>query len=68
MRWSDDKHRLVSAGQDAKLIVWDAFTGAKEQTAVLKYSMIGTCSISPSGKLVACAGLPQRCDLSLFRT
>jgi guanine nucleotide-binding protein G(I)/G(S)/G(T) subunit beta-1 len=42
MHWASDKRHLVSASQDGKLIVWDAFSTNK----VTFRFILGTCHSS----------------------
>lgn len=63
MHWSTDKRHLVSASQDGKLIVWDAYTTNKVHAIPLRSSWVMTCAYSPSGSLVACGGLDNICSI-----
>ncbi|CAD6927828.1 unnamed protein product, partial [Tilletia controversa] len=54
MHWSADKRHLVSASQDGKLIVWDAYTTNKVHAIPLRSSWVMTCAYAPSGNWVAC--------------
>lgn len=63
MHWAADKRHLVSASQDGKLIVWDAWTSNKVAAIPLKSSWVMTCAYSPSGNLVACGGLDNMCTV-----
>jgi len=63
MHWSTDSKQLVSASQDGKLIVWNAFTTNKTQAIPLRSSWVMTCAYSPSGNLVACGGLDNICSI-----
>jgi len=64
MHWaaSDSRH-LVSASQDGKLIIWNAFTTNKVHAIPLRSSWVMTCAYSPSGALVACGGLDNLCSV-----
>jgi len=55
--WGPDSRRLVSASQDGKLIIWNAFTTFKESVIVLRSSWVMTCAYSPNGQMVAAGGL-----------
>jgi len=55
--WGPDSRRLVSASQDGKLIIWNAFTTFKEAVIVLRSSWVMTCAYSPNGQMVAAGGL-----------
>ena len=66
MHWSPaSPQHLVSASQDGKLIVWNAFTTNKLFAIPLRSSWVMTCAYSPNGQLVACGGLDNMC--SVFR-
>jgi len=61
---SDDYGKqLVSASQDGKLIVWNAFTTNKVHAIPLRSSWVMTCAFSPSGTRVACGGLDNICSI-----
>lgn len=63
MHWATDKRHLVSASQDGKLIVWDAYTTNKVHAIPLRSSWVMTCAYSPSGSFVACGGLDNICSI-----
>merc|ERR1712113_384525 len=63
MHWSEDKKHLVSASQDGKLIVWNAYTTNKLYAIPLRSSWVMTCAYSPNGDLVACGGLDNICSV-----
>lgn len=64
MHWSPaNKDNLVSASQDGKLIVWNAFTSNKLYAIPLRSSWVMTCAYSQSGALVACGGLDNLCSV-----
>eukprot|EP00002_Diphylleia_rotans_P038071 TRINITY_DN85_c2_g1_i1.p1 TRINITY_DN85_c2_g1~~TRINITY_DN85_c2_g1_i1.p1 ORF type:complete len:347 (-),score=65.79 TRINITY_DN85_c2_g1_i1:580-1620(-) len=67
MHWSEDKRHLVSASQDGKLIVWNAFSTNKVHAIPLRSSWVMTCAYSPSGNLVACGGLDNICSVYNLR-
>ena len=52
------RRQLVSASQDGKLIVWDAYTTNKVHAIPLRSSWVMTCAYSPTGNFVACGELP----------
>jgi len=68
MHWCDSeadpfsKH-LVSASQDGKLIVWNAWTTNKVHAIPLRSSWVMTCAFSPAGDMVACGGLDNICSI-----
>jgi guanine nucleotide-binding protein G(I)/G(S)/G(T) subunit beta-1 len=64
LQWSpDDSTHVVSASQDGKLIIWNAFTTHKTQAIPLRSCWVMTCAFSPSGKFVACGGLDNVCSI-----
>jgi guanine nucleotide-binding protein G(I)/G(S)/G(T) subunit beta-1 len=63
MHWACDKRHLVSASQDGKLIVWDAYTTNKVNAIPLRSSWVMTCAYAPSGNFVACGGLDNICSI-----
>jgi len=63
MHWSSDSKHLVSASQDGKLIIWNAFSTNKVHAIPLRSSWVMTCAYSPSGHLVACGGLDNLCSV-----
>lgn len=63
MHWSTDSKHLVSASQDGKLIIWNAFTTNKVQAIPLRSSWVMTCAYSPSENFVACGGLDNVCSI-----
>ncbi|PWN19449.1 guanine nucleotide-binding protein G(I)/G(S)/G(T) subunit beta-1 [Microstroma glucosiphilum] len=68
MQWSNDKRHIVSASQDGKLIVWDAYTTNKVHAIPLRSSWVMTCAYSPSGNWVACGGLDNICSIYNLRS
>lgn len=63
VRWSANSTRLVSACQDGFMIVWDPVTALKHQAIQLESPWVLLCAYSPSGRLVASAGLDNRCTV-----
>ncbi|KAG2214015.1 hypothetical protein INT47_001286 [Mucor saturninus] len=63
MQWATDKRHLVSASQDGKLLVWDAFTTHKIYAIPLRSSWVMTCAYAPSGNFVASGGLDNICSV-----
>merc|ERR1712188_165561 len=53
LHWSEDKHRIVSASQDGKLLVWDGLTTNKLHAIPLRSSWVMTVAYAPSGNFVA---------------
>jgi len=68
MHWAQDKRHLVSASQDGKLIVWDAYTSNKVHMIPLRSSWVMTCAYAPSGNFVACGGLDNICSIYNLKT
>ncbi|KAI7863164.1 guanine nucleotide-binding protein subunit beta [Spinellus fusiger] len=68
MHWASDKRHLVSASQDGRLIVWDAYSSNKVHAIPLLSSWVMTCAYSPSGNFVACGGLDNICSIYNLRT
>ena len=67
MHWGSDKKHLVSASQDGKLIVWDAYSTNKVHAIPLRSSWVMTCAYAPSGNFVACGGLDNVCSIFTLR-
>jgi guanine nucleotide-binding protein G(I)/G(S)/G(T) subunit beta-1 len=63
MHWATDRRHLVSASQDGKLIIWDAYTTNKVHAIPLRSSWVMTCAYAPSGNFVACGGLDNICSV-----
>lgn len=68
LHWAADRRHILSASQDGKLIVWDAYTTNKLHAIPLRSSWVMTCAYSPSGNLVACGGLDNVCSIYSLRT
>ncbi|XP_023936570.1 guanine nucleotide-binding protein subunit beta-5 [Bicyclus anynana] len=58
--WAPDKRHLVSSSQDGKLIIWDAFSTAKEVTIPMPSTWVMACAYAPSGGAVAAGGLDNK--------
>lgn len=63
LAWSNDNRHIVSAGQDGKLIVWNALKRYKVSAADLQSNWVMTCAYSPSGNFVASGGLDNVCAI-----
>ena len=64
LHWAEQQSKnLVSASQDGKLIVWNAFTTNKVHAIPLRSSWVMTCAFAPSGAKVACGGLDNICSI-----
>ncbi|KAG0165305.1 guanine nucleotide-binding protein subunit beta 1 [Apophysomyces sp. BC1034] len=68
MHWGTNERHFVSASQDGKLLVWDAYTTNKLCAIPLRSSWVMTCAYSPSGDLVASGGLDNICSVYNLRT
>jgi len=68
MHWATDKRHLVSASQDGKLIVWDAYSTNKVYAIPLRSSWVMTCAYAPTGNFVACGGLDNMCSIYNLRS
>lgn len=62
-RWSSDSRNILSASQDGFMLIWDTDTGLKKNAIPLDSQWVLTCAISPSGNLVASAGLNNNCTI-----
>ncbi|KAG1500109.1 hypothetical protein G6F52_012591 [Rhizopus delemar] len=63
MQWSTDNQHLVSASQDGKLIVWNAYSTNKIHCIPLRSAWVMTTAYSPSGQFVASGGLDNICSI-----
>jgi guanine nucleotide-binding protein G(I)/G(S)/G(T) subunit beta-1 len=63
--WHCDSRHLVSAAQDSKLIVWNAFAASKFNVIPLRSSWVMSCAFAPMGNFVASCGLEN--TASIFR-
>ena len=64
MHWASDSQSLVSASQDGKLIIWNAYTTNKTNAIPLRSSWVMTCAFEQSkGNLIACGGLDNVCSI-----
>ena len=62
-RWSKNSKNILSASQDGFMLVWDVATGLKQNAIPLDSQWVLSCAISPSGNLVASAGLNNNCTI-----
>ena len=60
-RWSRDSNSIISASQDGFMLLWDCDSGLKQNAIPLDSQWVLSCAISPSGNLVASAGLNNNC-------
>lgn len=63
VRWSRDSRRILSASQDGFMLIWDSCSGLKLNAIPLDSQWVLSCDISPSGSLVASAGLNNSCTI-----
>jgi len=64
MHWGAKPNQLVSASQDGKLIIWNAFTNTKLHAIPLRSSWVMTCGFEQTmGNMVACGGLDNICTV-----
>ena len=66
MHWGGVQNwqQMVSASQDGKLIIWNAFTTNKLEAIPLRSSWVMTVAYEPEqGNLVACGGLDNMCSV-----
>ncbi|XP_022100869.1 guanine nucleotide-binding protein subunit beta-5a-like [Acanthaster planci] len=61
--WARDHRHMVTSSQDGKIIVWDAFTTNKEHGITMPTTWVMACSYAPSGTIVACGGLDNKCSV-----
>lgn len=61
MHWNSDNRHLVSASQDGKLLIWNAFSTNKIHAIPLRSSWVMTAAYA--GNLVACGGLDNLCTI-----
>jgi len=61
--WAQDSQSLVSAAQDGKMILWNAFTGMKALAISLKSCWVMTADYSGSGNFVCSGGLDNTCSI-----
>lgn len=63
VKWNNDSVKLLSACQDGFMIIWDTLSGLKLEAIPLDNSWVLLCAYSPSGRIVALAGLDNRCTI-----
>lgn len=61
--WSSDRRHIVSSSQNGQIFVWDAYTTVKQYTASLQTTWVNACAYSPSGNVIACGGLDNKCSV-----
>jgi len=57
LHWGPDSKHIITASQDGKLIIWNAYTINKQLAITLNSAWVMTCGFSPSYNLVASGGL-----------
>eukprot|EP00954_Amorphochlora_amoebiformis_P026241 1378053-Amorphochlora_amoeboformis.AAC.1 len=63
MMWAATGHKLVSAAQDGKLIVWSALFNHKLYVVNLNSTWVMTCGFNPDGNSVCSGGLDNNCSI-----
>ena len=67
--WGGDSSSLVSASQDGKLIVWNAFTENKQEAISLKSAWVMACAFErEEQRYVASGGLDNVCTVHDLRS
>lgn len=62
--WSKEPNVVLSASQDGKLIIWNAFTMNKKAAISLKSNWVMTCAFEKDdNRFVACGGLDNICSI-----
>lgn len=62
-RWSNNSRRILSAGQDGYMIIWESDTGLKKHVIPLESKWVLATALSPSTRLAASAGLNNNCTI-----
>jgi guanine nucleotide-binding protein G(I)/G(S)/G(T) subunit beta-1 len=57
LHWGHESKYIVTASQDGKLIIWDAFTANKKLALTLPSAWVMTCAFSPDNSMIASGGL-----------
>jgi guanine nucleotide-binding protein G(I)/G(S)/G(T) subunit beta-1 len=57
LHWGHESKYIVTASQDGKLIIWDAFTTNKKLALTLPSAWVMTCAFSPDNSMIASGGL-----------
>ncbi|KAI9498680.1 G-protein beta subunit [Zychaea mexicana] len=68
LHWAQDQPQVVTASQDGKLIVWEAYTTHKICAIPLQSSWVMSTAFSPSSNLVASGGLDNVCSIFNLKT
>jgi len=57
LHWGHESKYIVTASQDGKLIIWDAYTRNKKLALTLPSAWVMTCAFSPDNTMIASGGL-----------
>jgi guanine nucleotide-binding protein G(I)/G(S)/G(T) subunit beta-1 len=57
LHWGYESKYIVTASQDGKLIIWDAFTANKKLALTLPSAWVMTCAFSTDNSMIASGGL-----------
>ncbi|PAA66737.1 hypothetical protein BOX15_Mlig008638g3 [Macrostomum lignano] len=57
LQWGNESTNLITAGQDGKIFLWDAFSCAKLNAIFLKTAWVMSCRFNPDNTRVASGGL-----------
>lgn len=62
--WARDPNVCLSASNDGKLIIWNAYTSNKMAYVSLRSAWVMTCSVDKeTDKMIACGGLDNQCSI-----
>ena len=61
--WARDSKTILSAAQDGKIIIWDAYIDTKLEAISLRQNWVMTASFSPNMKFIASGGLDNVCTI-----
>lgn len=62
--WAKEDNTLLSASNDGKLIIWNAYLELKKQVISLKSAWVMSCAFDKeTGRFVACGGLDNICSI-----
>ncbi|CAH6719851.1 guanine nucleotide-binding protein subunit beta [[Candida] jaroonii] len=65
IQWNKESDKILSGSQDGYMIIWDAITGYKKNIIELDNQWLLTCSLSPSGEMIASGGLDN--NLTIYK-
>jgi len=63
LSWGKDSRTLLTVSQDGKILLWDAYTGQKENLIHAECKWMMSCDMSPLGRLVVAGGLDCLCTI-----